>query len=391
MENKIQKNGTKNVFLLGLVSLFTDLSSQMIYPLLPEFLTSIGASKSIIGLIEGIADTTAYTFRTVFGKISDNLKKRKIFIFLGYALSSLSKPLLYFSNVWGTVLLVKFSDRFGKAMRTPPRDALISISTEKHTRGKAFGIHRAMDRAGAILGPLLAILILKMSHNNLRLVFLLSIIPAVISVSFIYFVKEFKNHYDEEPLNTSHCLKNPAFVTFLIANIIFAFGNSSNAFLLLKAKETGIHIAFIPLLWMLYNLVCSSSSLILGPLSDTLGRRPIIIISFLYYALIYFLFGLTHSSSIVWLLFACYGVYYGLSEGVFRAYIADLVHESNRATAYGIFNTGIGLALFPASLITGLVWDKFGSQLAFFICSGFSILGFLIFVLSFKLKKLSSC
>ena len=378
----------RNVLILGLVSLFSDLSSQMVYPLIPEFLVSIGANKSIIGLIEGIAESTASIFRTVFGKLSDKLKKRILFIFLGYFLSAFSRPLLYLANVWTFVLGVRFSDRVGKAIRNPARDALLSTSVNASEKGRAFGFQRAMDRVGAIGGPLLAMLILALFNNNVRFVFLLSIIPGVLTIFFVRFAKE--TRVDSKLDSTAvqkHSLRNAPFIIFLISNIVFTLGNSSNVFLILRAREAGLTIAMIPVIWIVYNIFCTLSSPVFGSLSDKIGRKPIIISSFLYYSVVYLLFGIANNLWFIWVLFGAYGIYYGLSEGVFRAYIADLVDPENRATAYGLFNTGIGLALFPASLIMGTLWDRFGSKWAFLVSAGFSLLGFLIFLISLLLRK----
>jgi len=382
------KKPKKNILLLGVVSLFTDLSSQMIYPLIPEFLVSIGTKKSVIGIIEGIAESTASLFRTVFGRLSDKYKKRKLFILLGYGISAFSKPFLFFANTWIAVLIIKFIERTGKAARTPSRDALISTSIDPSKKGRAFGFHRAMDRIGAIGGPLLALLILYFFDNNIRIVFLFSIIPAVIALFFIKFVKETpfikKSTLGNKQKNS---LRNTPFIIFLVSNIIFSLGNSSNAFLILKAREEGLVVALIPVIWIVYNIFCSISSPLFGTLSDRVGRKPIIIISFIYYSIIYFLFAFSTSLLAVWILFGAYGIYYGLSAGVFRAYIADLVDPNQRATAYGLFNTGIGLALFPASLIMGIMWDSYGSKWAFIISASFSLLGFLIFLVSLAFRK----
>ena len=373
--------------MLGLVSLFTDLSSQMVYPLVPEFLISIGANRAIIGMIEGIAESTASLFRIVFGRLSDKLRKRKLFLVLGYGLSALSKPFLYLANVWTVVLGVRFSDRMGKAIRTPARDTLISTSVNPSEKGKAFGFHRAMDRIGAIGGPLLAILVLSLFNNNVRLVFLLSIIPGILALFFIRFVKE--TTIERKPVSAvhKHSLRNAPFIIFLISNIVFTLGNSSNAFLILRAREAGLTILMIPVIWIVYNIFCTVSSPVFGLWSDKIGRKPIIIFSFLFYSVVYFFFGIANNLWAIWVLFGAYGIYYGLSAGVFRAYIADLVEPENRATAYGLFNTGIGIALFPASLIMGALWDSFGSKWAFLVSAGFSLLGFTIFLLSLLLRR----
>ena len=391
MNNINNEKSKKNILLLGMVSLFTDLSSQMIYPLIPEFLVSIGTKKAIIGIIEGIAESTASLFRIVFGRLSDKFKKRKLFIFLGYGLSAFSKPFLYLANFWTTVLAVRFSDRVGKAARTPARDALISTSIDPSKKGKAFGFHRAMDRVGAIGGPLLALLVLHFFDNNVRLVFLLSVVPAVIALFFIKFVKE--TSFEKKSFSSGEQkkdLRNTPFIIFLISIIIFNLGNSSNAFLILKARETGLKVALIPVIWIVYNIFCTLSSPLFGSLSDRIGRKPIIITSFLYYSVIYLLFAISNSLWSMWVLFGAYGIYYGLSEGIFRAYISDMVAPNKRATAYGLFNTGIGLALFPASIIMGIIWDSYGSRLAFMTSALFSLSGFLVFLISLLFRKIKT-
>ncbi|MDN5203744.1 MFS transporter [Fulvivirgaceae bacterium BMA10] len=380
----------KNVYLLGFVSLFTDLSSQMVYPLVPQFLTSLGASSTIIGLVEGIAESTASLFKAVFGKLSDRFGKRKLFVFMGYGLSALSKPFLFLATLWPHVLVVKFSDRVGKAVRNPARDALISTSVPSDIRATAFGWHRAMDRVGAIGGPLLAMLILAFIDEDVRWVFLLSAIPALMALIFIPFAHESEEMFKATATRRDSWEKGRhEYKIFLIVMIIFTLGNSSNAFLILKALESDFSIVTIPVLWMVYNVVCTISSPILGKYADKVGKKHVIYLSFLYYTLIYSVFAFVYEQWMIWLLFAAYGIYYGLSAGVYKAYIADLVPPNNRAGAYGIFETGIGLALFPASLIMGLIWDSFGSQWAFLTSAGFSFLAVLVLMLSSLRNKTS--
>lgn len=379
----------RNVLYLGFVSLFADLSSQMVYPLVPEFLASLGASKAVIGVIEGIAESTASLFRTVFGTWSDKAGKRKIFMLIGYGLSALSKPFLYIAWTWQVVLGVRFSDRVGKAIRTPARDALISTSVASEKRGKAFGFQRAMDRLGAVGGPLLAMLVLyvfRESARKVQLVFLFSVLPGLLALVFIPFAKETALEASKKAGGAKSGLASAPFISFLVACVVFTLGNSSNAFLVLKAREAGLSVALIPAIWALYNVVCTVSSPIFGTLSDKVGRAPLIVTSFIYYSVVYLLLGLATSLWAVWALFAAYGVYYGLSEGAFRAYVADLVEPGYRASAYGILNTGTGLALIPASVIFGGLWDAFGSRWAFFASAGFSMLGFLVFLASLALS-----
>jgi len=383
----------RNVLALGAVSLFTDLSSQMVYPLIPTFLAALGVSPAILGLIEGIAESTASLFRTVFGRMSDKLQKRKIFIIFGYGLSAISRPFFYIASHWTTVMAIRFSDRIGKAARTPSRDALISTSIHPSIKGKAFGFHRAMDRVGAIGGPLLAMLVLYLLRdtmselNALKTTFLISVIPGLIALIFIKFTKETKFIAKTIGEKKKTAMRNAPFIIFLVANTFFALGNSSNAFLILKAQEVNIATFLIPILWVVYNIACTISSPILGSLSDKIGRKPIIATSFIYYTIVYILFGFAKQAWMIWVLFAAYGIFYGLSNGIFRAYVADIVEEENRATAYGVLNTVIGISLLPASVLMGLLWTKFSSQIAFIVAAGFGIVGFIVFLISLLVKK----
>ncbi len=374
---------SRNLWLLGWISLFNEIASQMVYPLIPKFLVSLGAAPSAIGLIEGIAEATAALFKSVSGRLSDRWGKRKAFVFAGYLLAGIAKPFLFFATSWGHVLGLRFSDRMGKAIRGPARDALLAESVRAESQGKSFGIQRAMDRAGAILGPLLALGILALPQGNLRLVFLLSAIPAALTLLFFPFLKEYKSlpQADSAPIEGESPLRSRPFRIFFFANVLFALGNSSNAFLILKADEVGLGDApSLVLLWMLYNFVCVVAAPIFGSLSDRIGRKAIIGMSFLFYAALYAAFAFATAHWAMWLLFAAYGVYYGLSSGVFKAYIADLVPAAQRASAYGYFQTGVGLALLPASLITGFAWEAAGSVAALLVSAGFALLGYGLWV-----------
>lgn len=360
----------KNVFTLGLVSLFTDISSQMIYPLLPIFLSSVlGVGTAFIGLLEGIAESTASILKVFSGWFSDRLKRRKPIILLGYGLSTIGKPFLYLATLGWHVLIVRFIDRVGKGIRTSPRDALIADSSLPEQRGKAFGIQRAMDRMGAFLGPLVAFAILPALDNNLRLVFLFAFFPALIAVLIIVFFLKEKLHIQ----NPSKQIKsfsfkyfNRDFKLFVLILAIFTLGNSSDAFLILRARDLGVKIVFIPILWLMYNFVSSASSVPLGALSDRIGRRKTTFLGFFVYGVVYLGFAFSNTQSLIWVFMALYGVYYGLSEGVLRAYVADLVEDKSvLATAYGIYHTVVGLCMFPASLIMGILWQQFSPTVAF--------------------------
>jgi len=272
-----KKKIDRNIITMGLVSLFTDISSQMIYPLLPIFLSSVlGMGIVFIGLLEGIAEATASILKVFSGWYSDKLKKRKPIVFLGYSLSTIGKPFLYLATSGWHVLIVRFIDRVGKGIRTSPRDAMVADSSLPEQRGKAFGIQRAMDRMGAFLGPLVAFAILPALNNNLRLLFLLAFFPALMAVFIIVFFLKEKRHIQDpskqiKPLSLKHFSRD--FKLFVLILAVFTLGNSSNAFLVLRARDLGVKIVFIPILWLIYNFVSSVSSAPLGHLSDKIGRR----------------------------------------------------------------------------------------------------------------------
>jgi len=367
----LQKNKLdKNVKALGLVSLFTDMSSQMIYPLLPIFLTSVlGVGVAFVGLLEGIAESTASILKVFSGWYSDRLKKRKPIIFAGYGLSTIGKPFLYLATAGWHVLLVRFVDRAGKGIRTSPRDALIAGSCSADERGRAFGVQRAMDRTGAFLGPLIAFAILPLFNNNMRMVFLLAFFPALIAVLVIIFLVKDKSQSRDLPEKKPHASGgrvNKDFKKFVVILAVFTLGNSSDAFLILRAKDLGLKVALIPILWLMYNFVCSVSAVPFGHLSDKIGRKKTTLLGFGVYGCVYLGFALSNTQALIWLFMAIYGVHYGLSEGVLRAYVADLVEdESVMATAYGIYHTVIGICMLPASLIMGILWQQFGPTVAF--------------------------
>lgn len=375
-------HGRRNLFLLSLVSLFTDLSTEMMYPFIPGFIRSLGGSNFLVGVIEGIAESTAALAKAVFGWLSDRLRHRKLFVLLGYGLSAVSKPFVGVAANWGTVLGLRFAERMGKGLRTPARDALLSQSIDRKRRGLGFGFHRAADNLGAAGGPLLGMLALCIFHNDVRMVFLVSVIPALVGFTLIFFLKEIKTlkqrlfeARQSGPLSRS-------FKWLAVVIVIFTLGNSSNAFLILRAQDAGIPRQLVPLLWSLYSLVGAVTSPFFGALSDRIGRRSSIFISFLVYAAVYFLFAWFATPLAMWLLFAGYGVYLGFSKGIFRAFIADIIPAQRRAAAYGIFETLIGLTLLPASLLFGFLWDAFSARVAFLAGAGLALSACAVFLLS---------
>lgn len=350
----------KNVLILGLVSFFNDIASEMIYPLVPIFLTSVlGAPVSIVGLIEGIAESVASILKVISGWLSDKWHKRKPFTVTGYSLSAVSKIFFGLAYSWPVVLLARFIDRFGKGTRTSARDALITESSDVAIRGRAFGFHRALDTLGATIGPLLALVAIRYLDNNLRLVFLLSFIPAFIGVVLLsFFVKE-KRKISNSSTNFKFSWKDidPSFKLFLLISVIFALGNSSNAFIILRAQNLGLSVTMVMLVYVLFNFVYSIFSLPAGMISDKVGPKKLLLMGFFLFAIIYFLFGLIKDAFFLWILFPFYGIYMALTEGVGKAYISNLVPSEKAGTAFGLYQTAIGLCAFFASWIAGLLWS----------------------------------
>lgn len=358
--------GTVVVF--GLVSLLTDISSEMIYPLLPLFLaTTIGAGPAFLGIIEGVAESTAALVKLFSGIVADRVKSRKGLVLAGYGVSSLARPLIALTANAGQVLAIRFLDRTGKGVRTAPRDALIADTVSYADRGRAFGFHRAMDHAGALIGPLLASLILYTVTRDLRTVFLLAAIPGFLAVALIA-LKVRDNRRAPESFSAPARLgrlPDGRLRPYLLILFLFTLGNSSDAFLLLKASQAGVPAVRIPQLWAFFHLVKMLSVMPFGALSDRLGRRGVIACGWFVYALAYAGFALARSEAQVWGLFALYGLFYGMTEGVEKAYVADLADPKERGHAFGWFNFAIGAGALPASLVFGLVWQWYGSRAAF--------------------------
>jgi len=360
----------RNILFLGLVSLFTDLSSEMIYPLLPVFLTSVlGVGITFVGLVEGMAEATASFLKLFSGWISDRWQKRKSLVVAGYTLSTLTRPLVAIAAAGWHVLLIRLLDRVGKGVRTSPRDALIADSVPSSEYGKAFGFQRALDHAGAVIGPLIAFLLLTFLTQNYRCLFLLAYIPGIIALLFLILgVREKRSSHmgvSSPPFRLTLHPFDRRFKTFLLIVILFTLGNSSDAFLILKAKEAGVPISLLPILWMVLHVSKSLSATPGGILSDRWGRRPAIIAGWILYSAVYFAFSRAQSAETIWVLFAVYGLFYGLTEGGERALVADLVKPQWRGTAYGIYHFSIGLSTLPASLLMGFLWEAFSPQAAF--------------------------
>jgi MFS family permease len=360
---------SKNVRSLGWVSLFNDIASEMIYPLLPLFLnTVLGAGVVFIGLIEGIAESVSSFLKLFSGWVSDRFQKRKGLILFGYALASITRPFIGLATSAYHVLFLRFFDRIGKGVRSSPRDALLSQSCGEEERGKAFGFQRAMDHAGAMTGPLIASFLMAVFTKDLRIIFLLAFIPSLFCLWILWRgvtdVKKEQNSISSPP--KLHWRGwDRKFKYFLIIITLFTLGNSSDAFLLLRAQDLGLNIVTIPILWFLFHLSKTIFSVPGGALSDRIGRRKVMILAWMIYGLVYLGFAFASTALHIWLLFIIYGLFYGLSEGTERAWVADLVEKPKRGTAYGAYHFCIGMAALPASLLMGLIWKAIGVQWAF--------------------------
>lgn len=357
----------RNVWIVTATSFLTDISSEMLVHLLPLFLANIlGVRTSVIGLIEGVAETTASLLKVFSGWLSDRLGDRKWLAVGGYSLSTLAKPFLLVANTWGAVLAVRFADRVGKGIRTAPRDALVADSIDAKHRGLAFGLHRAGDTAGAVVGLLIALVVvyllqgrdLTLAQPTFQVIVLLSVPPAVLAVLVLALgAKNVPVDAQRARPRLSLAGFDGRFKRFLLVMVLFTLGNSSDAFLVLRAQNLGLSVAGVMGVLVLFNLVYALISTPAGALSDRIGRRKVIIGGWLAYAAIYLGFGLAGAAWQIWALFALYGIYYGMAEGAGKALVADLVQPAQRGTAYGVYNAAIGLAAFPASLIAGLLWQ----------------------------------
>lgn len=372
----------KNVFFTGLTSFFTDTSTKMIYSVMPLFLLSLGASKTSISLIEGIAESTASLFKAFSGRWSDKIGKNKPFMILGYGLTALITPLYALVGLPIQVLFLRFFERIGKGFRAAPRDSLISASVSKNETGKNFGFHKAMDNSGAILGPLTAFLLLYFFPLNYTNIFLIATIPAILGVLTIaIFIKETKKTKDTDN-NKFHLNQLPKrFYLFLFIVFIFTLGNSADALLLVKTAETGINKSYVPFVYMIFNTVSVLFAIPIGKISDRKGREVLIILGFLIYSIVYFFFGRCNSLNIFLFLFVLYGLYSALVDGSQKALISDLVSKDLKGTGFGLYHAVLGITLLPASLIAGLLYDHVNSNAPFYFGSFMALLATLFMII----------
>jgi MFS family permease len=365
-----------------------DISSEMIYPLIPIFLNDVlHASKTYIGLIEGVAESTASILKVFSGWLSDRLGKRKFIVFWGYGISVFSRPILATATSWIDVLVYRFTDRVGKGVRTAPRDAIIADSTEQNILGKAFGFHRTMDTTGAVIGPAVAFAILGLFSGGFHLVFWISIIPGILALFCIaIFVQDVKKHtLTERPQITLRHL-NRDFKVFLIIVTVFSLGKTSEAFLVLRAQELGVSIATIPLIYLTFNMVSAFFSTPAGIMADRFGKRRTILSSYFLFSFIFFGFAVATNNAHAWLLFIAYGIFVAMNEGVQRAYVATVIRPEIMATGYGVYHTIIGISSLPSSIIGGVLWEHFGSQALFYYGAFMSLISSIAFIFFISLK-----
>lgn len=380
---------------LGLVSLLTDASSEMVYPVLPLFLMNVlHAPVSAIGLIESLAEATASFVKVASGRLSDRIRRRRPLIALGYTLSNVVKPLLAVVPGWPAVLALRVADRFGKGVRTAPRDALIADSGTPERRGRDFGLHRALDTIGAAIGPLTAWAVLSFVPDGYRLIFWLSAIPGSLAVILVLVaVREVRrpaaalDSGPRLPLLPFRQL-GAGFTVFTLISVAFALGNSSDAMLILRAQNVGNPAALIPLMYFVFNLVAAALSAPLGHLSDRIGRKRLLVFGFAGYAVVYAGFAMAGGPTAIWLLFALYGLPYAATEGISRAFVVDLVPTELRGTALGGYTFAIGLAALPASLVAGVLWDQV-SPAAPFVLSAVLMAGAALALLMSRPKPLA--
>jgi len=386
---------TRNVWAMGGVSLFNDTSTEMTYWLLPHFMVSVlGASPLSFGLMEGAAETLASVGRVVSGFAADRLRRRKPLAAGGYTLANAVKPLLAVAQSWYQVFWIRVVDRAAKGLRAAPRDALLADSVPASQRGAAFGFRQSMDSAGAVLGPLAAFLLLPAFGGNVRSVFWVAAIPGLVSVLLAWFaVREIR------PARAPAAETWPGvrevfragsrkLLVILVAAAVFSLGNSSDLFLILRAQNLGVATLWVPVLGLVFNLSYTVLSWPAGRLSDRIPRHRLMVVGYLVYAAVYWGFARGGSQRLVWLLFVFYGMYYALTEGVLKAWIADLVPSSLRASVFGIFSWVVGLVAFPASLLAGWLWQLYSPAVPFYFASGLSVLAaFLLLLTGGKPRK----
>jgi len=369
-----------NVIITGITSFLTDMATEMVYPLIPLYLSALGAPPAILGVIEGFAESTASTLKVFSGRLSDKLRRRKPLAIIGYSGSMFGRLILYISNAWGLVFAGRMVDRIGKGVRVAPRDALIADCTPKGRRGTAFGLHRAMDSLGAAAGVVAAILLVGaagkgMARADYQRIFLFSLIPAALGVAALFLIREPKcEHAVRAPLRLSLRGLPRKLQLFLLVVTAFALGNSSNQFLVLRAKGLGMSVVAVLAAYLLYNIVYGLLSYPFGRMSDKVGRKRMLVAGYVFYGLVYIGFAVARGPEAVWILFGLYGVFSALNEGLEKALVADIAPPEHRATFIGLHSTLTGIGLLPASLLAGGLWSLFGASAPFWFGGALGLL-----------------
>ena len=378
--------------MLGWVAFFNDTATEMSYGLQPQFLVSVlGAGPMVFGLIEGAAETVASFGRLASGFLADRLRRRKPLAAAGYTVANLAKPLLALAQSWPQVFWIRFADRASKGFRAAPRDALIADSVPAASRGAAFGFRQAMDSAGAVVGPLAAVILLPLFLGDVRKIFWAAALPGLVSILLVWFaVREVRPAVGGAVAGAKRGIgktfrdKNWRLLIVLAAVAVFSLGNSSDLFLVLRAQNLGVAAALAPLLGLVFNVVYTALSWPAGKLSDRLPRRALIAVGYLVYSGVYFGFARSTSPFAAWPLFALYGLYYALTEGVLKAWIADLVPSESRASVFGVFNWVVGMMVFPASLLAGWLWDRYSPSTPFFLSGGLALIAAILLLFAGK-------
>ena len=388
MKSKIPKQ----VLLLGLVSLFTDIASEMLYPITPIFLTAVlGSSMAVVGVIEGIAEVTAGLLKGYFGNYSDRVGKRSIFVVLGYGISALVKPLPgIFQNV-PTVLFSRVTDRVGKGIRTAPRDALLASYSDGNS-GAIFGFHRGMDTLGAAIGPVVALILLYFFPNNYQLIFLVAFVPSAIAVGFTLLIKDKQSFVKEKAKrNYLHFWKESPkeYKIILVLITMFSLVNSSDVFLILKSKDVSHSSSLAIFGYVFYNIIYAIASYPLGGLSDKYGKRNIFSLGLIIFSLVYLGFAFIDNIDFIWILFALYGIYAASTEGVSKAWVSELIPNEQRGSAIGLLTMLSSFSIMLGSFLTGVLWDMFGSSVPFVISAIFSLIVAIIIILKTSATKFS--
>ncbi len=387
MREELFKKIPKQVFLLGVISFFTDFASEMLYPIAPLFLTvTLGASMATVGLIEGIAEITAGLLKGYFGNLSDKLGKRSIFVVIGYSLSSIAKPLPGFFPKIGTVLGSRITDRFGKGIRTAPRDAILAAHSDGNS-GAIFGFHRGMDTLGAVIGPVTALILLNFLHSSYQQVYIYAIIPSIFAIIFTFTIKDVKTKRDvNNKLTYGEFWKSAPdeYKKLLYLVIIFSLVNSSDVFLILKSKSISSSDTLAIGGYVFYNIIYAFASYPIGIFADKIGKKNVFVLGIFIFSFVYLGFALFSNNIIVFILFAFYGLYSSTNEGIIKAWISDITQHEYLGSAIGLLTMSSGLSIMLGSIIAGILWDSFGSTVPFLVTSAVS---FIVGILIYFLKK----